>query len=102
MTIDRAHSEVFIQKKGRFIGLTAEGAFPEWSQSARLMASQAIPEEGAFVLNIPKDATAQYGAVTSGEVRIDLDRKRATVRLKPSDTYYWLTMLDGDYPVIIK
>ena len=55
-------------------------------------------DERYFCSSIPADTVAQYGEITSGELWVDLDARKATVHLKPSDTYHWLKM-DGSYPV---
>ena len=101
VTIERASGTVWISRHGRHVGLTAEGPFPEWTEAVRLHCSRPIPERGQFVLKIPDDTAAQYDAVSSGEVQIDLDTRKANVHLTPSSSYYWLA-LDGIYPVVIK
>ena len=96
--INRTTGVIWLQRQGRYCGLSAEGAFPEWSYLVRFTTSHSIPTNGTFVLSIPADAVAQYGEISSGELRVDLDEGKATAHLKPSDTYKWLKM-DGTYPV---
>jgi hypothetical protein len=96
--INRTTGVIWLERQGRYSGLSVEGALPEWSSSVRFTTLRSIPTNGTFVLSIPADAVAQQGEISSGELRVDLDEGKATVHLKPSDAYQWLKM-DGTYPV---
>jgi hypothetical protein len=101
VNIERSTGTIWILRQGRHYGLTAEGAFPKWTESVLLTASRPIPESGKFILSVPGDAVAQYDAVASGRVQIDLDAKTATIQFTPASSHSWLR-LDGCYPVTIK
>ena len=103
VTIDRAAGQIAIRRQGHYMAaVSPEGSFPEWNNEVRLIPSRPLPDHGTLVLRIPTDAKAEFGQIETGELKLDLDTLKATVRFKPSDYWQGKLKLDGIYPVTMK
>ena len=98
--VDRDRDEIAIVRNQRVLALlTIDGPLPRTNDVAFVISQVRLAQNGRVVLTIPDNAKARYGALVSGRITLDLQKKLAVVSVRPSERYHWLD-LDGEYPII--
>ena len=98
--VDLAGDEIAIVKDERVLALlTIDGPLPKTNDVAFVISQVSLAQKGRIVLTIPDNAKARYGALVSGQVTLDFDKKLAVVSVHPSERYHSLD-LNGEYPII--
>ncbi len=98
--VDLNKHEIAIHRRERVLALlTVEGPFPKTGDSAYVISRAEFPGKGQVRLTIPESAKARYGALESGQIDLDFDKKLAVVKVRPAAKYEWLD-LDGEYPIV--
>ena len=100
-TIDRSEGSIFAQVSGfNSSPLTAEGAFPRWSNDLKVFMKPGveIPKTGRREFQAEKDFTAQHDVVESGTIVVDEDAKRVEVNVTYTKDYRW-NRTTGRFPI---
>jgi hypothetical protein len=91
----------FVVSGFRACPLTPEGPFPEWGASIKVSFSEGLPRSQVSKqrYELGKDFSIKYDVARSGTIEIDRAAMKAHVALTYSQSYYWLGVVKGEFPI---
>jgi len=91
----------FVVSGFRACPLTAEGPFPTWVRSIKVSFGEGSPHSQGSkkTYELGKDFSTEFGVAEGGTIEVDRAAMKAHVALGYSQSYGWLDVVKGEFPL---